>query len=296
MSDLMNKCALCPRECGVNRQDRAGACGVGDKIKVAKVMLHHWEEPPISGRNGSGAIFFSGCPLKCVYCQNKDISHGAYGKELSTNELAEIMLDLQDKGAHNINLVTPTHFSAQISEALSYVKDKLKIPVVYNTSGYEKPEIIKKIAEDVSVFLVDIKYFSCELSKKYSACENYYELAKSSFGEMIKSKPKCVFDNDGIILSGVILRHLVLPSHRHDSMAILEDIAKDFDVSSFKLSLMSQYTPDFCTDAFPELKRRLTRFEYDSVVDCALSLGYDGYIQDKSSASADYTPDFKAKS
>ena len=293
MGAEMDKCTLCPRECGINRQDRLGVCGVSDKIKIAKVMLHHWEEPSISGKNGSGAIFFSGCPLKCVYCQNNDISHGAHGKEISTDELSSIMLDLQERGAHNINLVTPTHYSTQIIEALSMVKDKLKIPVVYNTGGYEKPEVIKKIANHVSVFLVDIKYFSSELSTKYSKCKDYYEYAKASFKEMLQAKPNCVFDENGLMTSGVILRHLVLPSCRRDSISILEDIAKSFDVSSFKLSLMSQYTPDFCPDDFPELKRRLTSFEYDSVVDYALSLGYDGYIQDKSSATADYTPNFK---
>ncbi|MBQ8545569.1 MAG: radical SAM protein [Clostridia bacterium] len=296
MSSQGNKCTLCPRECGIDRAKAMGVCGVGNTIKIAKVMLHHWEEPSISGKNGSGAIFFSGCPLKCVYCQNMDISHEAYGKEASTKELADIMLDLQGKGAHNINLVTPTHYSAQILEALNLAKSELKIPVVYNTSGYEKPEIIKKIAEYVSVFLVDIKYFSPELSKKYSKAENYYENARASLGAMLEARPKCVFDKNGIMTSGVIVRHLVLPSCRHDSMAILEDIAKNFDVSTFKLSLMSQYTPDFCPSDFKELKRRVTSFEYQSVVDYAISLGYDGYIQDKSSATSAYTPDFKHNS
>lgn len=291
MSNL-DKCTLCPRECGVNRQEKAGICGSSDKIKIAKVMLHHWEEPPISGTNGSGAIFFSGCPLKCVYCQNKEISHGGIGKEYTVFELASIMLELQDKGAHNINLVTPTHFSEQISDALSLIRTELKIPVVYNTSGYEKPEIIKKIAEGVSVFLVDLKYFSSELSEKYSKCKDYYIYAKASLKEMLLAKPKCIFDESGIMTEGVILRHLVLPSCRLDSVAILEDIKKDFDISSFKLSLMSQYTPEFYDGDFKELKRRITSFEYESVLSRAIELGYDGYFQEKSSATSRYTPKF----
>ena len=291
----MDKCTLCPRECKIDRHSTLGACGVGNEIKIAKVMLHMWEEPPISGTNGSGAIFFSGCPLKCVYCQNKEISHGLLGKEVIIAELADIMLDLQEKGAHNINLVTPTHFSDGILEALSLVRGKLRIPVVYNTSGYEKAEEIEKIGEDVSVFLTDIKYFSQELSSKYSRAKDYYERAKEAFAKMLSLQPKCVYDESGIMTNGVILRHLVLPSHRHDSIAILEDIAKSFDVSSFKLSLMSQYTPDFCDESVKELRRRVTSFEYQSVLDCAISLGYDGYFQDKESASKEYTPNFNSQ-
>ena len=288
----MNKCTLCPRECKIDRSISNGFCGAGNKIIISKIMLHMWEEPSISGTNGSGAIFFGGCPLKCVYCQNKEISHGGIGKEYTASELADAILDLQKRGAHNINLVTPTHFSEQIIEALSLIKNELKIPVVYNTSGYEKPEIIKKIADHVSVFLVDIKYFSPELSEKYSKCKDYYSYAKASFQRMLLAKPRCVFDENGIMTEGVILRHLVLPSCRLDSIAILEDISKDFDVSSFKLSLMSQYTPDFYGGEIKELKRRVTSFEYNSVVSRAIELGYDGYIQEKSSASSFFTPKF----
>ena len=288
----MEKCTLCPRECKIDRSTSKGFCGVGDKILISKIMLHHWEEPSISGTRGSGAIFFGGCPLKCVYCQNKEISHGGHGKEYTVSSLADAILKLQSDGAHNVNLVTPTHYSDKIIEVLEKIKNELKIPVVYNTSGYEKPEIIEKIADHVSTFLVDIKYFSPELSEKYSCCKDYYSYAKSSFGKMLSAKPMCVFDEDGIMTSGVILRHLVLPSHRLDSINILEDIKKDFDVSSFKLSLMSQYTPDFYEGDYKSLKRKITSFEYDSVVARALSLGYDGYIQEKSSATKIYTPDF----
>ena len=288
----MNACQLCPRECGVDREKSAGVCGTSNTIRVAKAMLHMWEEPPISGKNGSGAIFFSGCPLKCVYCQNKEISHGLKGKDVTVKELADIMLDLQKNGAHNINLVTPTHFSDGIIKALELIKDELKIPVVYNTSGYEKPEEILKIADYVSVFLIDIKYFSPEISKKYSKAENYYEYANASFETMLKLQPKCVFDENGIMTNGVIMRHLVLPSCRRDSIALLEDIASSFDVSTFKLSLMSQYTPEFCDESVKELCRRVTSFEYQSVLDRVIALGYDGYFQEKDSASAKYTPNF----
>lgn len=291
----MSACTLCPRGCGVDRETKVGVCGTSSKIKIAKVMLHMWEEPPISGKNGSGAIFFSGCPLKCVYCQNKEISHGQNGKEITPSELADIMLDLQEKGAHNVNLVTPTHFSERILEALALIKGQLKIPVIYNTSGYEKPEEILKIAEDVSIFLTDIKYFSPELSKKYSGASDYYKYAKASFEAMLKCQPRCEFDENGTIKKGVILRHLLLPSCRRDSISLLEDIANSFDVSSFKLSLMSQYTPDFYKGDFKELTRRVTSFEYQSVLDHAISLGYDGYFQEKDSANAKYTPNFNEK-
>ncbi len=288
----MSACNLCPRSCLIDRESAIGVCGVGDQIKIAKVMLHMWEEPSISGTNGSGAVFFSGCPLKCVYCQNKEISHGAKGHFVSVRELADIFLDLQKRGAHNINLVTPTHYSDKIINALELVRGELKIPVVYNTSGYETGEIIKKIADYVSVFLVDIKYFSPEASKKYSKAHNYYEVAKESFSAMLKAKLRCEFDKNGIMTSGVVLRHLVLPTLRRDSIAILEDIARDFDVSSFKLSLMSQYTPDFCSNDFPEICRKITSFEYSSVLERALALGYDGYMQEPSSATKRFTPDF----
>ena len=295
LKHLLSNCTLCPRNCGVNRLDhQIGYCGEPAEIFAARAALHMWEEPCLIGETGSGTVFFSGCNLKCVFCQNHNIAIGQTGKAITISRLSEIFLELQQKGAANINLVTPTHYIPQIRLALLKAKEQgLSLPVVYNTGGYEKPEVIKKIANHVSVFLVDIKYFSSELSTKYSKCKDYYEYAKASFKEMLQAKPNCVFDENGIMTSGVILRHLVLPSCRRDSISILEDIAKSFDVSSFKLSLMSQYTPDFCPDDFPELKRRLTSFEYDSVVDYALSLGYDGYIQDKSSATADYTPNFK---
>lgn len=289
---IQKYCTLCPRKCNIDRKISRGVCGAPDEIIISKVMLHKWEEPCISGKNGSGAIFFSGCPLKCVYCQNKKISHSCVGNSISTEELADIMLDLQSKGAHNINLVTPTHYVDKIADALSSIKDELRIPVVYNTSGYESVDSLSKIADHVSVFLTDIKYFSSEASHKYSRASDYYQVAKEAFGAMLKIAGAPKYNADGMMTRGVILRHLVLPSLRRDSIAIFEDIAKDFDTSSFVLSLMSQYTPDFCDDSFPELKRRLTTFEYNSVLSRVCELGYSGYMQDFSSSTASYTPDF----
>ena len=288
----MEKCYACPRKCGIDRSANKGACGTNDKIKIAKYMVHMWEEPCISQKNGSGCIFFSGCSLGCVYCQNKEISQNGKGEEISTSRLCEIMLELQEKQVNNINLVTPTHFSSQIREAIDSVRSKIKIPIIYNTSGYENPDEILKMANYVDVFLTDIKYFDPKYSLKYSNAKSYYEVAKASLSNMLKLKPKVVLDENGIIKSGVIVRHLVLPTLRHDSIKILEDLKDSFDISSFKLSLMSQYTPDFCKEEYKELKRRITTFEYESVLNKAIELGYDGYFQEKASASKAYTPDF----
>ena len=286
-------CNLCPRKCNIDRKTDTGWCKTGESLKIAKVMLHKWEEPCICTGQGSGAIFFSGCNLKCVYCQNRDISHEGYGKEYTPTELANEMLRLQDMGACNVNLVTPTHFSDKIRQALDIARPRLKIPVVYNTSGYELDTEIYKMADYVDVFLTDFKYFSPDLAQKYSKAKDYFSVAKDGLEAMLKLQPKCVFDPDENMVKGVIVRHLVLPGCRRDSMEILDFLAREFDVSTFKLSLMAQYTPEFCQGDFPELKRKITTFEYQSVVDRAVSLGFDGYIQDKDASSVQYTPKFK---
>ena len=286
------KCTLCPRMCGAEREKSHGYCLADDKIKIAKVMVHHWEEPPISGTRGSGAVFFSCCPLKCVYCQNKEISQRGYGHNISVTELADEFLKLQSKGVHNINLVSPTQYADKIRDALDLVRGELKIPVVYNTGGYELSSEIEKMSRYVDIFLTDIKYYSPELSKRYSYAPDYYKRASEALGTMLSLRPECVIDDDGIMKSGVILRHLVLPGCRHDSIKILEDVAEKYGTDRIKLSLMSQYTPDFCEDHYPEIKRKLTTFEYDSVVKHSISLGYDGYIQERASATSIYTPDF----
>lgn len=288
----MEKCNLCPRNCGVDRAVKTGVCGCSDKVKIAKYMVHMWEEPCVSQKNGSGCIFFSGCSLGCVYCQNKEISQALKGEEISILHLSEIMLELQNMGVNNINLVTPTHFSEQIRASIDLIRPQLKIPVIYNTSGYESEEEILKMADYVDVFLTDIKYFSPEASLKYSKAKNYYEVAKKALDAMLKLQPSIVLDNEGLIKKGVIVRHLVLPTLRKDSMAILNDLKESFDISKFKLSLMSQYTPDFCSEEYKEIKRRLTGFEYDSVLNHAIDLGYDGYFQDRNSSDKCYTPTF----
>ena len=286
------KCTLCPRKCGADRSNSVGYCLSGDKIKIAKVMIHNWEEPCVSGSKGSGAIFFSGCPLKCVYCQNKEISHGGVGQEITTERFAALMLELQDRGVHNINLVSPTQYADKIRDAIDLIRPKLKIPVVYNTGGYELISEIEKMSGYVDVFLTDMKYYSSELSNKYSKAPDYYEKAIEAFKAMLKIAPECIFDDDHIIKKGIILRHLILPSCRKDSIKILENVAEICDVSNIRLSLMSQYTPDFYEGEYTELKRRVTTFEYESVLKRAIELGYDGYLQERSSASSAFTPDF----
>ncbi len=286
------KCTLCPRKCEADRSNSVGYCLSGDKIKIAKVMIHNWEEPCVSGSRGSGAIFFSGCPLKCVYCQNKEISHGGAGQEITTERFAALMLELQDRGVHNINLVSPTQYADKIRDAIDLIRPKLKIPVVYNTGGYELISEIEKMSGYVDVFLTDMKYYSSELSNKYSKAPDYYEKAIEAFKAMLKIAPECIFDNDRIIKKGIILRHLILPSCRKDSIKILENVAEICDVSNIRLSLMSQYTPDFYEGEYTELKRRVTTFEYESVLKRAIELGYDGYLQERSSASSAFTPDF----
>lgn len=286
------KCTLCPRKCEADRSNSVGYCLSGDKIKIAKVMIHSWEEPCVSGSRGSGAIFFSGCPLKCVYCQNKEISHGGVGQEITTERFATLMLELQDRGVHNINLVSPTQYADKIRDAIDLIRPKLKIPVVYNTGGYELISEIEKMSGYVDVFLTDMKYYSSELSNKYSKAPDYYERAIEAFKAMLKIAPECIFDDDRIIKKGIILRHLILPSCRKDSIKILENVAEICDVSNIRLSLMSQYTPDFYEGEYTELKRRVTTFEYESVLKRAIELGYDGYLQERSSASSAFTPDF----
>lgn len=256
-----------------------------------------WEEPPISGSRGSGTIFFSGCNLRCVFCQNKLISRGGGNRRtVSTEELCQIMLELMDAGAHNINLVTPTHFADKIALCLENIKDKLSIPIVYNTSGYESVETLKKLSGLVDVYLPDFKYASNDLSKKYSQAPDYPEVASEALSEMYSQVGECVFDDNGIIQKGVIVRHLVLPSHRKDSMDVLDLISALLPKDKIKLSLMSQYTPDFALDTeFKNLHRRLTTFEYQSVLRYAEELGFDGYFQNISSATTEFTPDFSMR-
>ncbi|MDO5310695.1 MAG: radical SAM protein [Clostridia bacterium] len=286
-------CSICPRGCRADRDKCTGFCGVGSRIRIARAALHFWEEPCISGTRGSGAVFFCGCNLKCVFCQNIEISRGRAGAEVSPRRLGEIFLELQRQGAHNINLVTPTHYVKEIREALLCTDDALEIPIVYNCGGYELPRGLEILSDRVNIYLMDFKYASDRLAERYSRCSDYFDIALAALKYMIDAVGAPVYDNDGIMQGGVIVRHLVLPSCRHDSIELLRRLAAELGTDKFRLSLMSQFTPNGDLENFPELNRRVTSFEYKSVVEEAVRLGFsDAYIQERSSAKAEYTPPF----
>lgn len=290
---VYNPCNLCPRECNIDRTKELGFCKCTNTIKIARAALHFWEEPLLSGTRGSGTVFFSGCTMKCCFCQNYKISTCGFGKEVTIERLADIFLELQDKGAHNINLVTPTQYLPSIIKALDLAKPKLNIPIVYNCGGYEKPEIIRELKGYVDIFLPDFKYKSNELSFKYSKAKDYFEVAKISISEMIKLIDGIEIDKDGIMQKGVIIRHLVLPGSRKDSFEILNWISENLPKDKYLLSLMSQYTPPYENKEYKELNHRITTLEYDSVIKEATRLGLtDGFMQEKSSAKEEYTPPF----
>lgn len=289
---MKNNCMQCPRQCGTDRTQSVGFCGAPWDFVVARAALHLWEEPPISGTRGSGTVFFSGCNLRCVFCQNRDISRQIHGKRMNAEALAKTMLSLRDAGAHNINLVTPTPYAKQLIPVLEQVKPSLGIPIVYNCGGYESVETLRALEGLVDIWLPDVKYFSSELSRRYSAAEDYYRVAEGALEEMLRQAGAPQFDADGMLLRGVIVRHLVLPTHRDDSIALLESLAARFGTDRFLLSLMSQYTPQFADPAHRQLCRRVTTFEYNAVSDAALRLGFDGYFQARDSATPNYTPDF----
>ena len=285
-------CTMCPRRCGADRRaGQVGYCGASDGIRVAKVMLHPWEEPCLIHGPGAGAIFFGGCPLHCVYCQNKAISHGDVGEIWDTARLGEEILLLQERGASCIDLVSPTQYAKQILTALRCVKDNLRIPVVWNTGGYETVETIRACRGLVDVFLTDFKYGTAETAEKYSAAPDYVTVARDALTAMVEDVGDPVWDGDRLT-RGVILRHLVLPGCRRDSEAALTAVADTIDPESVILSLMRQYTPDFAPEEFPALRRRVTTFEYEYVRDVAVRLGFGGYSQDADSATAAYTPEF----
>ena len=289
-------CLACPRKCGAHRTHQRGFCGASDKISISRISLHHWEEPPISAQNGSGTIFFTGCNLRCVFCQNRAISSGTGAfegaLELTEGELYDAMLRLEAAGAHNINLVTPTHYAPMLAEVLKSAKKKLSIPIVYNSSGYDSVDSLRLLQGLVDVYLPDLKYFSSELSAKYSKAPDYFEVASAALCEMLRQVGEVYFEG-GLIKKGMIVRHLVLPSCRADSIALLDELARLLPIKKIRLSLMRQFTPDFVDgELYPELCRRLTSFEYSSVVKKAESLGFEGYIQGADSACSDYTPNF----
>ena len=287
------ECRLCPRQCGVDRSRGTGYCGCNDQVKIARAALHHWEEPCISGSRGSGAVFFSGCTLRCCFCQNYSISSEGFGKEISVERLSDIFLELQEQGAHNINLVTATMYVPSIIRAIDRVKHKMEIPFLFNCGGYERVETIKMLADYIDIFLPDIKYYDRALSKEYSMAEDYFEQASKAIEQMIRQTGKLKFDENGLLKKGVILRHMVLPGCYKDSIKLLEWMNDSLDRESFLVSLMSQYTPSYKSREHKKINRRLTTFEYEKVLDKAIELGLtDGYMQEKSSAKEEYTPPF----
>ena len=285
----MDGCILCPRQCGVDRTERVGYCGSGSLPKVARAAKHHWEEPCISGTEGSGTVFFSGCTLGCVFCQNREISRGGTGREVTVEHLADIFKRLEGQGVHNLNLVTPTHFTPQILQALELAKPT--VPVVMNCGGYERVETLRQWEGKVQVYLPDLKYFSPELSAKYSAAPDYFAVASKAIVEMHRQQPQLVWEGD-LLKSGLIIRHLVLPGCMKDSLQILDFLDKHLPKDSFLLSLMSQYTPTENCKQFPEINRRVTTYEYRKVADRAAELGFSGFAQDRRSAKEEYTPPF----
>ncbi len=287
------RCALCPRNCSADRKNgEKGICGQTDRLRVARAALHHWEEPCISGENGSGTVFFSGCPLRCVFCQNREIALGNAGKEISVGRLAEIFLELKEKGAHNINLVTPAHFAPQIAAALEAAKGQgMDLPVVYNTGSYESLETVKSLEGLVDVYLPDFKYMSETLSQKYSHAPDYASVAQNAIAEMVRQRGDAVFEG-GLMTSGVLVRHLVLPGQTKDSKAVIRYLYETYGNRIF-ISIMNQFTPSASLESYPELNRKLTAAEYDEVVDYAISLGVEnGYIQEGETAEESFIPAF----
>jgi len=291
--NMIYKCTLCPRNCGADRSNSKGICGAGSSVIVARASLHKWEEPCISYKNGAGTVFFSGCNLHCCFCQNNKISNKLFGKEITDKQLADIFLRLQEDGADNIDLVTPTHFVPNIINALDMVKHKLDIPVVFNCGGYELKETIDMLEGYIDVCLPDMKYFSSDISSKYSNAPDYFDYASEAILAMIKQVGKLTFNGEGGLMKGTVIRHMVLPSHRHDSIKLIEWIADNTSRDDVLVSIMNQYTPfDFISEEFSELKRKVTKMEYNSVINRAAELGLKGFTQERSSASEDYVPDF----
>ena len=292
--ELTERCELCPRRCGANRlAGKNGFCGGGKEVKVARAALHFWEEPCISGEEGSGTVFFSGCTMRCVFCQNREISRGEAGKLVSIERLAEIFLELQGKGANNINLVTPMHYAPQITAALDIArKNGLHLPIVWNTGGWELPESVEAVKNYSDIWLTDFKYFDNSLAEKFSNAKNYFENASASLKKMLEQTGEPVFDDNGMMKKGIIVRHLVLPGHTDDSKKVLRWLWENFG-DKIWISIMNQYTPLCSEEKFPELSRKVTDDEYDEVVDFAVSLGIENaFVQDGEAVSESFIPPF----
>lgn len=293
----MNKyenCLLCPRKCGINRRTgQTGVCGVSSEIKVARAALHYWEEPCISGKRGSGAVFFSGCSLHCVFCQNREISDGKAGKVISKERLSDIFMELADKGANNINLVTPGQYIPDIVWAVNDAKSRgMKLPIIYNTSGYENVTELKLLEGIVDVYLPDFKYMDSTLSARYSRTKDYPSVAKQALSEMVRQQPDVVIDDaTGLIQKGVIVRQLLLPGHVNDAKAVLKYLYDTYHDHVY-ISMMSQFTPIALKD-YPEINRTVTRREYERLIDYALEIGItNAFIQEGDVAKDSFIPAF----
>lgn len=292
----MTSCTLCPRACGADRlAGKHGVCGMPDTLYVSRIAPHLWEEPPISGTRGSGTVFFSGCNLRCVFCQNRSISREGVGRPITEAQLMDAMLDLQEQGVHNLNLVTPTHYTARLARLLEKIKPRLHIPVVWNSGGYESAEALRLVEGLVDIYLPDFKYMSADLAAAYSAAPDYAERATEALTEMYR-QVGAYRERDGLAERGIIVRHLVLPGCRSDSMAVLRHIASILPPADVRVSVMRQYTPDFAMDCpHKNLHRRVTEFEYRSVLDEAERLGLEGFSQGKDAADKVFTPDFASE-
>lgn len=292
---MYQSCTLCPRNCKVDRSaDRIGYCGMPETIQVARASLHMWEEPCISGTSGSGTVFFTGCNLKCVYCQNHTIAVGHKGRSVSQTQLSDLFLMLQEKGAHNINLVTPSHYIPGIAKALELSKNQgLTIPIVYNTGGYDSVSSLKLLDGLVDIYLPDFKYVSSSLSQKYSHAADYYEVTKLSLAEMYRQVGNPVFDESGDLMrKGIVVRHLLLPGCMEDSKAVIHYLYTTYGDHIF-ISIMNQYTPLPHVAAYPELNRKVSDEEYDALVDYAIELGVEqGFIQEGDTAQESFIPEF----
>lgn len=291
----LEKCKICPHNCGVNRLNgNIGRCKSNGNIKLAMASIHNFEEPCISGENGSGTVFFSNCNMNCVFCQNYKISQQGLGREISIEELAEIFIDEQNKNAENINLVTPTMYVYHIIEAIKIAKNKgLKIPIVYNSNGYENVETIKKLDGYIDIYLPDLKYYDDDLAFKYSGVKNYFENATSAIKEMYNQVGNPVLDENGMMKKGLIIRHLVLPNNLQNSKDVLKWVNDNIDKNVF-VSVMAQYFPTNRAKEFPEINRKLTKEEYEEIENYLYSLDLDnGYIQELGEHEEEYVPDFE---
>ena len=290
--EIPRHCTLCPRACGADRRHARGFCGGGAQVRLARAALHFGEEPCISGTHGSGTVFFSGCSLRCCFCQNFPISAQNQGTDISIERLGDIFLELQAQGAHNINLVNPTHYVPWIVHALQRVRPQLRIPVIYNTGGYDRPDTLASLAGLVDVYLPDLKYIDATRAARYSRAADYPAVAKRAIAAMVAQAGPFTLDEQGMLVQGVLIRHLILPGGRRDAMDAVRWVSDTFAPGTVRMSLMRQYTPMYKSADYPEIDRTLTSFEYESVLHMAAQAGMSGYRQGRSSATSEQTPAF----